>query len=68
VAETRWQRIKGWFIASDPDEVAREEYQRAGLRRGGVDDATPDPASSGPPGSTWDGWPGVDEPVRSLRA
>ena len=29
MAETRWQRIKGWFVATDPDDVAREEFRQA---------------------------------------
>jgi hypothetical protein len=33
VAESRWQRIKRWFIASDPDDLAREEFRRAQLGR-----------------------------------
>jgi hypothetical protein len=33
VAESRWQRFKRWWVASDPDDLAREEFRLASERR-----------------------------------
>ena len=33
MAESRWQKIKRWWIASDPDDLAREEFRLAAERR-----------------------------------
>jgi hypothetical protein len=33
VGESRWRRFKEWWVASDPDDLAREEFRLAAERR-----------------------------------
>ncbi len=33
MGESRWQRFKQWWVASDPDDLAREEFRLAAQRR-----------------------------------
>ena len=33
MGESRWHRFKRWWIANDPDDLAREEYRLDAERR-----------------------------------